>query len=592
MPPNFDDLEILDGDIKQLNALFQAVSTAPLTLRVNTAEKFFARLFSREPMASREQLDAAFVPILNTLKAAFVTLSSHDDSFYCQASHPLRQIFDSLLTRATTWYTRDSKPNEMFYDKFSSLANLATQWCSQPANTSADSATDETIALQNALFAFKIWDLAEEKRAALVESRLCESELNNLRMLTAECQVLDVINHALVGKNIPTSLFDGISTTLKNELQHCAFTSGIDSAFWAFWKRILPLIANVFTYCETEQYDQEMYRDVPRILGELERSLNLNVSQPEPYNVFIETLNNALILAVQKQPQTCGPLPQLLYPEGHSTIQMRVTDSVLQQTANIQVGNWFLFSNEDNKNIRCKLALKNSEIDQLLFVDRAGRKVMIKSTKDFSMCISTGIARPLLPINLMEIISKLIQALITLHKNNPTDASVTIEDIASPEQQTLSENLTHDINNEVSLRKASAHKAMAEARALADEKARRAAETLKKQQDELEREKETLEEHNLERRNGVLQQINELNVGAWVEISIDAQHKQRCKLAVIIASIGKYIFVDSLGRKVIEYNQEEIVRALSNNHLTLINNGDKFEDQLAKVIRSLRKDIH
>jgi hypothetical protein len=80
-------------------------------------------------------------------------------------------------------------------------------------------------------------------------------------------------------------------------------------------------------------------------------------------------------------------------------------------------------------------------------------------------------------------------------------------------------------------------------------------------------------------------------VGAWVEIQNATQELQRCKLAVIIASAGKYIFVDSLGRKIAEYQREQLVDAYVNNQLKLINNGDKFEDQLVKVIRSLRKDI-
>jgi hypothetical protein len=65
----------------------------------------------------------------------------------------------------------------------------------------------------------------------------------------------------------------------------------------------------------------------------------------------------------------------------------------------------------------------------------------------------------------------------------------------------------------------------------------------------------------------------------------------RCKLAVIIAATGKYIFVDNLGRKTAEFQREQLVQALLDNHLTLVNNGDSFDDQLVKVIRSLRKDI-
>lgn len=582
---HFNDLEIIGGDTKQLSALFQ-VTTAPHTLRASTAEKLFARLFSREQPASSEQLDAAFVPLLATLKTAFIILASKDDSFYCTATHPLRQVFHCLLTRGTTWYTRDSKANEMFYDKLAEVINLLSQWSAQTNNS-----TTAAAAMQKALDEFNRWCEGEEKRAVLIESRLCESEINHLRMLTAECQVLDLINNALAGKNLPLALLETIPSTLKNELQNCAFTAGIDSDFWKLWKRLLPLIANVFTDNKSEQDDQKMYREIPAMLNELDRSLQMGSSHSDSYIFFTEMLSNNLALAIQKQPPACGLLNAIAYPEGHSAIHTRVTDSVLQQAITMEIGEWILFSGEENTTIRCKLALKNSGSDQLLFVDRTGRKVMIKSTKDFALCLSTGIAKPLIKFNLEEVIAKLLQALVTLQNNTQpqlhteTDTQpkvhLSLEKSTSIEKDLLEKQEQQHVVEQIELRRASAHKAIAEARALADEKTRRASEV---KQMHAEREQE-------EHLQLAQQQVKELNVGAWVEMSNEDQKIQRCKLAVIIASIGKYIFVDNLGRKMAEYNREELLHALINQRLRLINNGDKFEDQLVKVIRSLRKDI-
>jgi len=81
-----------------------------------------------------------------------------------------------------------------------------------------------------------------------------------------------------------------------------------------------------------------------------------------------------------------------------------------------------------------------------------------------------------------------------------------------------------------------------------------------------------------------------LNLGARVELTVNGE-AVRCKLAVIIAATGKYIFSDNIGRKIAEFQREQLIQALLNNQLTLLNNGDSFDDQLAKVIRSLRKDI-
>ena len=89
------------------------------------------------------------------------------------------------------------------------------------------------------------------------------------------------------------------------------------------------------------------------------------------------------------------------------------------------------------------------------------------------------------------------------------------------------------------------------------------------------------------------QSVSELQVGAWLEISSEANadEKLRAKLSVIISSTGKYIFADQVGRKLAEYTREQLIAALVDGSIKVVRNGDNFEDQLAKVIRGLRRDI-
>jgi hypothetical protein len=610
MPPYFDDKRIIQGDAKQLSKLFCAITTVPNELRASTAEKIFTRLFYKEP------LDAAFTPLLAELKTYFIEQTNQDDSFYCNEKHPIRQVFQCFLTPAATWYARDSRPNQMFFDKITHLARLLLTINGTHGNSS------KIVSLNAAIEDFYQWDEMEEKRASMLESRLCESELNTLKMLNAECQVLDLLNNTLAGRPIPINMQSTISTTLKTELQHCVFTAGIQSAFWKSWQRLLPLLGYVFNSNESQVDDQKLYRDIPAMLNELERSLQIGSSHPDSYRAFVEIVTQNLILAVQKQLPQCSLLKALAYPEGHSTINTRVTDTVLQQASIIHEGDWILFLSENDTTIRCKLALKNIDTDQLLFVDRYGRKVMIKSYKDFSLCFSAGIAKPLVPIDQDDVVARLIQALIELHDNNlPTPPTLPIEQAIPTSTSTAnsqSESTTRgvsprieiptltkiavfeeapkakdkDINEEeADLRRAAARKAMAEAHSLAEEKKQRAAEADLLKQKEQEKLAATQHAEIKQSEQLAQQQINLLNVGAWVEIQNATQQLQRCKLAVIIASAGKYIFVDNLGRKVAEYQRAQLVDAYINNQLTLINNGDKFEDQLVKVIRSLRKDI-
>jgi hypothetical protein len=614
MTSHFDDQQILRGDTKQLNLLFSAITSSPEELRANTAEKFFSHLFGKD------QLDSAFKPLLADLKSSFIDLASRDDSFYTGAKHPARQVFQCLLTRATTWYLRDSKPNQMLFDKIAHIVQLLITWNNQHAQNSHLG----TATLDTALSEFYRWDDMEEKRAAMLESRLCESELNTLKMLNAECQVLDLLNNTLAGRPLPLSIQTDIATTLKTELQHCVFTAGIQSPFWRSWQRLLPLLGSVFNNTSNATDDQRLYRDVPAMLNELERSLQTDSNHPGSYQQFVELLSQNLVLAVQKQLPPCSLLVALPYPEGHSTINTRVTETVLQQASSINQGDWIVFLSEDDRPIRCKLALKNPDTDQLLFVDRYGRKVMIKSNKDFSLCFSAGIAKSLVRTDQDEAITAVLQSLLELYHTSqpksptPHPPTLPIEQ-AIPTQKNAhlaNESEVHarieiptltkiavlketQLKQQVSAaeanqRRAAARKAMAEAHALAEEKRQRAYEAQEKIQKASQQDAQLKATQHLEAKQNeqlAQQQINLLNVGAWVEIHSATQDPQRCKLAVIIASASKYIFVDNLGRKVAEYQREQLVDAYINNQLKLINNGDKFEDQLVKVIRSLRKDV-
>jgi hypothetical protein len=590
MQPNFTIQDILQGNVAQLEQLFRsAAAPSPVAnLRSTTAEKLCAFLLKGE------QFDLSFAPQLSALQHALHQQIAQDDSFYCNAEHPLRHAIQTIISRCSTWYARDSKTSQQFLEKLSELIQACVR--GEPSN------------LRAVQHEFQRWIESEDKRSAMLETRLCETEINHFKMLSAEARVVDLINAALAFKLFPQELTAGIASILKSELLHSFFVAGSDSPFWKKWQRLLPLLGKAFVTINmqerSEEDEQTLYRNIPVLLNELELSLAINTSNSDNYRQWVDGLSEQLMLAIKKQPIQCTAFVALTYPEGHSNLNTRVTADVLQQTNILQQGDWILFSGENGQTIRCKLALKSAEIDQLLFVDHTGRKVMHKSIKDFSVCLSTGIAKKLTPLNLEETIAKIIQALIDLYLQkqaqlNAQQQARQAKDLAEAElqhqteqrrkQETEAENKQKIVAKLVE-RQAAAQKALAEAATIAEERGRRATE-LKYEQNriQLQLEAEQVAE-NLQRVQLANIHISSLNLGARVELVINNE-PVRCKLAVIIAATGKYIFADNLGRKIAELQREQLVQALLDNQLTLINNGNSFDDQLVKVIRGLRKDI-
>jgi len=606
---------IIEGDSLQLSEVFASIAASesadPASLRQQFAADFFSGFIRANPW------DARLQNLLNELESAALNQIANDDEFYCSTQHPVRRFLAIITPPARQWCARDSKPNQQLFDKLCSVIAFATAYW----RASETEQIAQTSMLQQQLDEFITWLAAEDKRAAMLEARLCETELANLKLAAAEARVAEAINHHLAQRPLPTKLHSAITGTLKSELQYWAFNT--DPAelhqlpLWKTWQRILPALGQLFSGAGVEVDDQLLYDQIPLVLAELEHSLQLPNSNTQAYTHLIEQLNRRLMDAIQKQPQECSLFPALANPGAQSNTHTHIPKTLLQQIESINVGDWLIVNGESvngesvngvrTDNIRCKLALKNSAIDQLLFVDHTGRKVMNKNSKDFALCLSTGIARPLPMHDLDAIIHSHLQPLVE-RANRSVQAQLLLQKskaeqvvraliaqqqaaAAAAERERLAEQAR--IEAQLEARRAAARKAMMEARALANEKVRRDAEQAAEAERLRIEQAESEAAENTAKQQQATQSISELQVGAWLEISseLNAAEKLRAKLSVIISSTGKYIFADQFGRKLAEYTREQLIVLMVQEQLKILRNGDNFEDQLAKVIRGLRRDL-
>ena len=86
-----------------------------------------------------------------------------------------------------------------------------------------------------------------------------------------------------------------------------------------------------------------------------------------------------------------------------------------------------------------------------------------------------------------------------------------------------------------------------------------------------------------------LQKVDTMAMGNWVELHQDDGKKFRCRLAAVIRSSGKYIFVNRSGMKVAEYNRQSLAQALKSGVVTGIDDGLLFDRALESVIGNLRE---
>lgn len=89
-----------------------------------------------------------------------------------------------------------------------------------------------------------------------------------------------------------------------------------------------------------------------------------------------------------------------------------------------------------------------------------------------------------------------------------------------------------------------------------------------------------------------LRQVDQLRLGSWVEFQEDEENTLRCKLAAIIETTGKYIFVNRTGMKVLERSRTGLALEFRRGAVRALDDTLLFDRALESVIGNLRRLNH
>lgn len=89
--------------------------------------------------------------------------------------------------------------------------------------------------------------------------------------------------------------------------------------------------------------------------------------------------------------------------------------------------------------------------------------------------------------------------------------------------------------------------------------------------------------------DAALLQVDQLRPGCWVEFQEDEDNTLRCKLAAIIETTGKYIFVDRTGMKVLEHSRTGLAQELRRGAVRMLDDTLLFDRALESVLGNLRR---
>jgi hypothetical protein len=144
------------------------------------------------------------------------------------------------------------------------------------------------------------------------------------------------------------------------------------------------------------------------------------------------------------------------------------------------------------------------------------------------------------------------------------------------------------------------------ARAIAAEKARKEAEHLLEEKEQAEKMakvkakeiaeqtkqllKKRIDKQRAEQENEALSSVSNCKLGAWISVMQKGgdNKAQRFKLVVKFAASNKFIFVDRLGVKKIEYTEADLIKGIMNTDIEILSDGVEFEESLERVVSRLR----
>jgi len=261
-----------------------------------------------------------------------------------------------------------------------------------------------------------------------------------------------------------------------------------------------------------------------------------------------------------------------------------ISRSLLAKVEALQSGMWFDFPHQAQR--RLKLLIKDDESQQLLFVNQLGIKSLEQSFEEFAYQLASGGAVVLAAENLF---SQLWQTLLEQwHAEFDKAAEQEARSAAEQRIKIAAEQRARELARQKAEEEAA--KLLA-AKQLAD-KVRLDAELAAKELAEQQHRDDLLARESID---AAAQQrarliASSLTIGAWMEYRNPRGETEKLKLAVILPTSGKCIFVDRNGIKKLELLRNDLIASILAGDLILINSGQQFEDTLARVVGGLRKD--
>lgn len=569
---------------------------------------------------SQTDLEPVLLDAFLALRPIVASVLLREPGVLRDLQHPLFRLLDQLWDAGRYWSPELGKPGEKYRQRLSDM--LARLRQADPATAPFQQWLDELVA-----------QLAKDfQRADTLVERIRQTAQGAMAGEEAERTVLEQVSTLLRRAPMPEVVEALLKGPLRHSMKVIFLSKGHGSDEWKQIVHAAEMLVDSMLGTEGGMDMQQVYQSIPKVIPLLVKQLVsiTDASEMESWAEQIEKLHMQILLGEKVELRPAQPLSDLQESSG---VQTSISAALLEQVKQIPEGQWLIYQRDDGEKLRCRLVMKINGGEQMLFVNVLGAKCLEKTLEEFAYLLTARHVRLLdADSNFSQMFRDTIVNLLQLYQRQSLLLAEAAErERAEKERRRQAEEKARREAERIAQEKLQAQaRAEEEARQQAEEQARQAeiaarkaaeeaakkaeaarlaaaeaerfsreraaqeaAEAAERQRlaeaAERERQLQAEKQARLDEWEAVQQSVRTLGIGAWVDIEINGE-RQRCKLAAVINASDKLIFVGRDGKKLLEPKRDELIKLLLDNKARIVQQGDQFENSLAKVIQTLRKD--
>jgi len=496
---------------------------------------------------------------------ALLAAALPQDGWLLRRSHPLHSVLVHVESMAAGWYPE--------LPRAADTATLLASWLSRAELDVAE---------------VERWVVDFSARQKKVASRVAEGESGTLRLDYARQTAARLLNRQLAGRSLPDFIVASVGEHWSAAFQWTLLHHGERSPLWQKLVRGFGLLVwSLQPEALAEDQRNNLVRVISQIRAELLPLLDDVIADEQVRERLSEQLEVAFLCQLHKRPMSYQVVPTV--PGGNllDDAGAGVSQDLLAEVAAVHSGDWFV---ETDSGRRLQLLVKLDEYQQLLFVNQLGMKLVSASFEEFAWQFSSAhISSVVLPVPLLEWSAERLNTLAQEYRTKQRAREAEYQTNLEQEQQELEE------------RQKARQKAVREARQLAAAKQQQEAEreklekNLRQAEQELERERRDsiAAEHGAseaQRRQRARLLVSGLTMGSWLSFHDDKGEQSRRKLAVILPSSGKYIFVDRVGTEKFEVTRDDLIDGIATGAIEVVRKDTRFDDALTRVVDGIQQE--